>query len=91
MDLIKYHKKLRKIDDAMYKIIKNSITQKSRIEKKKWMDTTCEIIKRYMVTNKINEAYRKIKRLSRLPKPRSRVIKDWNEQLILDEVEIMTR
>lgn len=32
-----------------------------------------------------------IKRLSRLPKPRSKIVKDRNGQLILDEGEIVTR
>lgn len=40
MDLIKYHNKLRKTNDAMYRIIKNRITQKCRVEKEKWMDLT---------------------------------------------------
>lgn len=38
VDLIKYRKNPRKTDDAMYRIIKNRITQKGRVEK----DITCE-------------------------------------------------
>jgi hypothetical protein len=37
-NLIKHRNKLRKKDEAMYKIIKNRITQKCRVEKEKWMD-----------------------------------------------------
>lgn len=91
MDLIKYRNKLRKIDDAKYRIIKNRITQKCRVVKEKWIDITCENIKINMTTNRMDKAYGMIKRSSRLPKPRSKIVKDKNEQLILDESEIATR
>ncbi|KAL4142182.1 hypothetical protein QTP88_004691 [Uroleucon formosanum] len=91
MDLIKYHNKLMKTDDAMYRIIKNRITQKCRVEKEKWMDLTCENIKMNMSANRMDKAYGMIKRLSRLPKPRSKIVKDGNGKLILDESEITTR
>ncbi|XP_050424191.1 craniofacial development protein 2-like [Adelges cooleyi] len=91
MDLIKYRNKLRKTDDAMNRIIKNRITQKCRVEKEEWMDITCKNIKINMTANRMDKAYGMIKRLSRLPKPRSKIVKNRNGQLILDEGEIATR
>lgn len=91
MDLIKYRNKLKKTDDAMYGIVKNRITQKCRDEKEKWMDLTCENIKMNMTANRMDKAYGIIKRLSRLPKPRSKIVKDKNGKLILEEGEITTR
>lgn len=55
------------------------------------MNTICEIIKRDKATNKMDKAYGKIKRLSRLPKPRNRIVMDKNGQLILDEGKIMMK
>ncbi|XP_050527984.1 uncharacterized protein LOC126898081 [Daktulosphaira vitifoliae] len=91
MDLIKYRNKLMKTYDSMYRIIKNRITQKCKDEKEKWMDITCENIKANMTANRMDKAYGMIKRLSRLPKPRSKIVKDMNGQLILDEGGIVTR
>jgi len=91
MDLIKYRNKLKKTDDAMYRIIKNRITQKCRVEKEKRMDLTHENIKMNMTANRMDKAYRIIKSLSRLPKPRSKIVKDRNGKLILEEGEITTK
>jgi hypothetical protein len=55
------------------------------------MGITCENIKMNMVANRMAKAYGMIKRLSRLPKPRSKLIKNKNEQLILDEDKIAKR
>uniref|UniRef100_A0A2S2QSL5 LINE-1 reverse transcriptase n=1 Tax=Sipha flava TaxID=143950 RepID=A0A2S2QSL5_9HEMI len=91
MDLIKYRNKLKKTDDAMYRIVKNRITQKCRDEKEKWMDLTCENIKINTTANRMDKAYGIIKKLSRLLKPRSKIVKDRNGKLILEEGEITTR
>jgi hypothetical protein len=55
------------------------------------MDVTCENIKINMNANKMDKAYGMIKSLSRLPKPRSKIIKNRNGKLILDEDEIAKR
>ncbi|XP_008184880.1 uncharacterized protein LOC103309928 [Acyrthosiphon pisum] len=44
-----------------------------------------------MTANRMDNVYGLIKRLSRLSKPRSKIVKDRNGQLILDEGEIATR
>lgn len=50
------------------------------------MDITCE----NMTANRTDKAYGVIKRLPRLLKPKSKIIKDRNGQLILDEDKIAT-
>ncbi|XP_025414188.1 craniofacial development protein 2-like [Sipha flava] len=72
MDLIKYRNKLKKTDDAMYRIVKNRITQKCRDEKEKWMDLKCENIKINMTANRMDKAYgiravTRVRRARRLP------------------------
>lgn len=44
-----------------------------------------------MTANRKDKPYGLIDRLSRLSKPRSKIVKDRNRQLILDEGEIATR
>lgn len=54
--LIKYRNKLRKIDNLKYRIIKNRITQKCRVEKEKWLDIKSENININMTTNRMDKA-----------------------------------
>lgn len=75
----------------MYRIVKNRITQKCRDEKEKWMDLTCQNIKMNMTANRMDKAYGIIKKFSRLPKSRSKIVKDKNGKLILEEGEITSR
>lgn len=74
----------------MYKLIKNRITEKYRDGNEKWFDVKYENIKANMTTNRMEKAQEIIKELSRIPNSRSRIVKDKNGLLILDESKIGT-
>jgi len=55
------------------------------------MDAICENNKANMTTNRMDKAYEIIKRLSRVPKLRSRIVKDKNGLLVIDKSKIVKR
>lgn len=75
----------------MYGITKNSKTQKCREAKKKWMDGVWQDVHYNLSSCNIRKAYNTIKNLSRNPKTKSKVVKNKDGNILIDEEEITIR
>lgn len=87
--LIDKRNKLRNKDFDHYRIIKNLITRKCRLEKDRWMEEVSEEIEKYLLSGNPNKAYTKIKALQYKPKTKSNIVKEG--RILLENENVCDR
>lgn len=74
LKLIKERNKLREVDYAKYKHIKNQITNECRIAKDEWIRENCKEIEYFLLKNNADKAYNRVKSLEYTQKTRSNIV-----------------
>uniref|UniRef100_A0A8D8Y198 Craniofacial development protein 2 n=1 Tax=Cacopsylla melanoneura TaxID=428564 RepID=A0A8D8Y198_9HEMI len=91
MKLIQERNVYRKNDYEMYKKTKNTITERCKREKEKWLEEFCSEIDKDMARNNIDKVYGKVKSLQGKQSTKSNIVKSKNGEILFKPEKVSER